>query len=518
MYPYQMPFIYRLIESVFKNKGRELTVLFARQCGKTEALCVAVAFICIFINLLTPAIPAYQERFEDGIWIGIFAPKGEQAQIDLRRIRKFLNNSFLNKLKLIVSADSSSKLEVYRETKDGKQTWFNIEAISASETSNIESKTLHLIIIEEAQDVTEHKILDEILPMGSATNATVVCIGTVGNNRWYFYNAIKRNEAKFPENHFDVDYRIPIKHNFANGDYEKYVEVQKRKHGYDSEFFKKKFRNIWTLELGQLFTYDSFWRTARKDVGWMEKCYDLPANTFLAAGLDVAKDPDETVLTIGTVDYQHGIFIDEDEAGYEPLKIIRYWETWTGVDFNQQKQEIKQTLKKFPLLKQSGCIAVDATGDRGAFTEWLEELGYYAVPVVFSAGANTGKGELCVKFVDAINAGHAYFAAAEEIVGTQDFYGQEDYKGDNLIKAKKEFRKFYNQCFDCEKEWKGNRLDLHHPKGVGYLDDFVDSWMLFIKAASEVNFIDFNELKPVGRQIKTAPLMDTIERINWDRV
>ena len=213
MFPYQLPFVYRLIKSIFQNIGAEITVLFARQCGKTEALCVAVAFICIFVPLFVSIIPGFAARFEEGIWIGIFAPKGEQAQIDLRRIRKFLDNDLLRKMNLKIAADSNSRLEVYRETEKGKQIWYHIEAISASETSNIESKTFHLIIIEEAQDVSERKILDEILPMGSATNATIILIGTVGNQRWYFYNAIKRKEANLPENHFEVDNRTPIKYN-----------------------------------------------------------------------------------------------------------------------------------------------------------------------------------------------------------------------------------------------------------------------------------------------------------------
>jgi len=516
LYSYQKPFALRLIQSVFNDIGAEITVLFARQCGKTETLCVTVAFICIFINMFRTVIPKLRERFEDGIWIGIFAPKAEQAQVDLRRIRKFLNNSVLSKFNLLVESDSYSRFEVYRETKKGKDIWFHLEAISASETSNIESKTFHLMIIEEAQDVTERKILDEILPMGAATNATVVLIGTVGNQRWYFYNACKRNEAHSPENAFNVDFRIPIACNFKDGAYKTYVEKQMRKHGYESEFFKKKFRNIWTLELGQLFTFDSFWRVARKDLDWMQSCSSLPDRVFLAAGLDVAKDPDETVLFIGTVDYDNGIWIDEDDDnGYEPLKIVRYMESWGGANFTEQKAEIKKTLERFPLLKK-GVIAVDATGDRGAFVEWLEDIGYTVEPVVFSAGVSTGKGELCVKFVDALNAGHLHFAAPESVIGSEDWHGKELDAVVQLIETIDQFRKFKSQAFDCEKEWKGNRLDLHHPAGVGYFDDYIDAWMLFNKAAGAIDYIDYSEIGMTGKII-TADLMKDIQQIDWDR-
>lgn len=518
LYPYQLPFSHRLIKSVIRNLGAELTILFARQSGKTETLCLAIAFLCIFINLLAVLIPKLKKIFDGGLLVGIFAPKAEQAQVDLRRIRNFLNDRVLSKLNLQIESDSYSKFEVYKKIDDVKQVWFSIEAISASETSNIESKTLDIIIIEEAQDVTDTKIKDEILPMGAARNATVILIGTVGNHRWYFYRACKRNEVTFPENHFDIDYRIPIKFNFRDGLYKKYVMKQMKLHGYESEFFKKKFRNIWTLELGQLFTYEKFWRCARKDLNWMNSCTVLPKQMCLAAGLDVAKDPDETVLTIGTVDFKNGIWVDEDdEDGFEPLRIVRYWESWTGINFLAQKSEIKRVLDRFPLLKSQGSIAVDATGDRGDFAPWLEDLGYDVIPVVFSTGVNTGKGELCNKFEDAVNGGFWFFAADENIIGSEHFYGKDYIHRDRTIVPHQQFEKFHKQSFDCEKEWKGNRLDLHAPKGVGYLDDYIDSAMLFNKAAKEIDFIDYNDLKVVGNDIVTADLMRDIEQIDWNK-
>ena len=507
---YQIPAAIRIIKAVWNDEGVEISLLFSRQSGKTEAVAFAVAFLAVFINLFWKIIPSFRQRFDDGFRVGIASPKGEQGEIDLQRIRRVLSDGVLKAMGFITPAfaDSNSKFEVHVRDGVGERVAFLIEAFSASETSNVESRTLDLIIYEEAQDITERKVQAEIEPMGAARNATRVYAGTVGFRRDQFYKVCKRNAARFPENHFEVPYSVPIRENFRNGAYEKYVQGIIATHGEDSEYFRMKFKNEWILEKGHPFNEVSFRKIVDFKQSWLEAIHILPEGVFPVAGLDVARDVDETVLGIGLADFRR---IDYARGILYPDLWLVFAATWQGINYDGQFQEINSLIRRrFPILISEGTIAIDATGDRGNMTDRFLNDGYNAIGMVFSAGANTGKGLLCQQFLDQVNTGHFFVAGDEATVGTEFFHNFRVPPGKPIAPMRPEFKKLKDQFIGLVREYKGNRLDLHAEKGEH--DDFPDMAMLLIHAARNMEYVNFDDLRGTGEQNEMAHLIQEVRR------
>ena len=507
---YQIPSALRIIKSVWNDEGVEISLLFSRQSGKTEAVAFAVAFLAIFINLFWNVIKKFQQRFDDGFRVGIASPKGEQGEIDLQRIRHVLSDPVLKAFGFVTPAfaDSNSKFEVKIRDKMGERTAFLIEAFSASETSNVESRTLDVIIYEEAQDITEKKVQAEIEPMGAARNATRVYAGTVGFRRDQFYKVCKRNTARHPENHFEIAYEIPIRENFRNGAYKKYVQGIIATHGDESEYFRMKFRNEWILEKGHPFSERSFRKIVDFRRAWQGQLFMLPEGIFPVAGLDVARDIDESVLGIGLADFRK---VNYDLGILYPDVTLLFAATWQGINYDAQFQEINRLIRsQFPVLFTDGTIAIDATGDRGNMTERFENEGYYTIGMVFSAGVQTGKGLLCQQFIDQVNTEHFFVTGDEATVGTEFFYNYKIPAGKMIIPMRTEFKKLKNQFIGLVREYRGNRLDLHAEKGEH--DDFPDMAMLLVHAARNMEYVDFSDLKASGKKAETMDLMEQVRK------
>ena len=86
LYPYQQEFASRIFQSLVLNDGAEITGLFSRQSGKTETLSVVATGAMIMLPLLARELPLL-EKYKDGIWIGLFAPRGEQAYTTYSRTK-----------------------------------------------------------------------------------------------------------------------------------------------------------------------------------------------------------------------------------------------------------------------------------------------------------------------------------------------------------------------------------------------------------------------------------------------
>ena len=68
-------------------------------------------------------------------------------------------------------------------------------AVSASDQSNIEGLTFDVIVLDEAQKITDYTWSERILPMGGATNSKMVKIGTP-KFRNHFYQSLEGQASK----------------------------------------------------------------------------------------------------------------------------------------------------------------------------------------------------------------------------------------------------------------------------------------------------------------------------------
>ena len=113
--------------------------------------------------------------------VGIFTPRQQQAEVSIGRLSTFcqmnedkLNHKIVKLTKDKVMLDNGSY----------------VAAVSASDQSNIEGLTFDIICLDEAQKVSDYTWSERIVPMGGATNAKLIKIGTP-KTRNHFYDAVE---------------------------------------------------------------------------------------------------------------------------------------------------------------------------------------------------------------------------------------------------------------------------------------------------------------------------------------
>lgn len=158
LYPYQEPFAKRIIESIIANDGDEITALFSRQSGKTEAVSCVLGGLMVILPILAKLMPENEhlQQFKDGVLIGIFAPSKDQAHTAFTRLKQRLTS---RNAKLILS---DPEIAVDFESEKGNPIVLTNGSLcrmsTAAKQSQIESKTYHILWIDETQDVDDMKL------------------------------------------------------------------------------------------------------------------------------------------------------------------------------------------------------------------------------------------------------------------------------------------------------------------------------------------------------------------------
>ena len=123
--------------------------------------------------------------------IGIFTPRVQQAEVNVGRVAIFyqMNEERLNN-KLIKC--NKQKIELSNGSF--------VMAVSGSDQSNIEGLTFDVIVLDEAQKISDYTWSERIMPMGGATNAKMIKIGTP-KTRNHFYKSFQIDEEN-PRNNW----------------------------------------------------------------------------------------------------------------------------------------------------------------------------------------------------------------------------------------------------------------------------------------------------------------------------
>jgi len=220
-YAYQKVFAQRIIESILANDGETITALFSRQAGKTQC----VADVAVGLAVILPVLANYCPHdprlhpFTSGFKVGVFAPIQETAQISFDRMRLLIGTEEAQ----AILSDPEFSVGLLRDRSDELKfdTGSEVRARSASPDSNIEGRTYHLVVIDEAQSVSRYKVEKDIRPMLASTNGSLVKIGTAGESRGGFHTDIQYNIKRYQEDkhakrsHFEFDYQQIIKEKTA---------------------------------------------------------------------------------------------------------------------------------------------------------------------------------------------------------------------------------------------------------------------------------------------------------------
>lgn len=375
------------------------------------------------------------------IRIGIFSPQREQAKTDFDRLKQQLAHITQ------VTGDWSeqeSNANTLRISNGAECYIFPV-----TQTSNPESKTLDLIIVEEAQGLNDRKFSNAIRPMGASTNAPIIFIGTAGFQICYFYRLLQRQK------NLTFAYDEVIKQRRAvyelTGDsshlnYEVFVNSEKVKFGEDSDEFAVPYSLKWRLGGGQFMTSEQL-ETLN---GGYSRVYQEKTSPCYA-GIDTAKFPDATVVTV-----IRSLQIKNSEGQtIDKKKQLINWLRLRGDNYQDQFDIAYDFLKHYNIR----ALAIDSTG-QGDFmpdmferhTEWRDEnSGLYRVK--FSSVSK-----------DAIYKN--LLVTIQNLLTT-------------IPKIEtKESEEFKQQMLDLQKEHKGQLLSCHHPDSPDAHDDYPDSWAL----------------------------------------
>lgn len=441
-------------DDIRKLKLVELPVEISRQAGKTTAVVYTAEFIMTWLSVY----------FETPIHIGIFAPQIEQARTDFDVLK-----IALRRVKDMVVVDEQTERDI-KERENAKTLVLpdgsSCYIAPVTKTSHPESKTLHLMIFEESQDLDDKIVKESIWPIGSTTNAPRIYLGTAGTRLCYFRTlgmgegAIKLYYDKIVEQRRQV-YELTgeIKHLI----YEQTVKQEIEKHGLESDEIQRPYFGKWLIGSGQFTTEEEL------DALVTERAltyHDKHSDCF--AGIDTAKHPDKTVATILRWNKK-----------LKKKEIIN-WLTLRGENYQDQFEVIKGFLSKYKVL----AVAIDSTG-QGDFmpdmfennTEWTDEdSGLYRVKF-----SQVSKDQLYKNLKVTI----------KELLTTLP---------DLRIKSGGDFRQ---EMLDLQQEYKGQFLSVSHPDDANAHDDYPDSWALaewaFAKYMENnqisIDFIDYGPTK-----------------------
>lgn len=457
LHPYQKPLAKRMIESVLINDGEEITALASRQSGKSETVADVVATLMVLLPRLARMYPDLLGKFRDGIWVGMFAPI--QSQVETlygRTVSRLTSEQALSVLGDPEIDDTPTKTPGIVKNIKLKNSGSTLMMMTANPRAKIESKSFHLIIIDECQDADDFVVSKSIAPMGAYYNATLVKTGTPTTSKNNFYRAIQLNKRRqsagrnIRQNHFQWDWKDVAK---FNTNYEKFIKKEMLRIGEDSDEFQLSYNCKWLLERGMFITtsvMDDLGDTSSEIV---KSWHRSP----VVVGIDPARKMDSTVVTVVWVDWDR-----PDEYGYYDHRILNWMEI-QGDDWEDQYFQIVNFLENYDVM----AIAVDTNGVGDAVADRMKILMPRAEVVALSSSpAEQSK----------------RWKHMQALIQRQMISWPAHAKTRRL----RSWKRFYQQMTDAEVKYKGPNFLVEAPDEAHAHDDYVDSLSLACSLTQEL--------------------------------
>jgi len=445
LHPYQKPLARRIMESVIIGDGKSITALASRQSGKSETVADTVATLMILLPLLSKIYPDLLGKFKDGIWVGLFAPTEGQAETLFgRTVTRLTSERALEVLGDPEIDDAAARIGGVTRQIKLKKLGSTITMMTANPRAKIESKSFHLVVIDECQEADDFVVAKSISPMLAYYAGTMVKTGTPTTSKNNFYNAIQLNRREQTarakrQNHFQWDWRDVAK---VNPNYDKFIKQEMLRIGEDSDEFQMSYNCKWLLERGMFVTAN-----ALDDLGdTSQELVKVWHKTPVVVGIDPARKMDSTVVTVVWVDWDR-----PDEFGYFDHRVLN-WLELQGDDWEEQYFQIVNFLSNYDVL----AIGVDANGVGDAVAQRLKILMGRAevIPLTSSQSEQSGR-----------------FKHLQALIQRQAL----TYPSHAKTRRLRVWKRFYQQMTDAEVQYRGNSFTVAAPKEAYAHDDFVDS-------------------------------------------
>jgi len=480
LYDYQTKLIRRVIQALLLDEGEELTVLMSRQSGKSEAIASLLAGISIILPLLAEQGIKEAEDFRKGIMIGIFAPSLDQVATTYHRALDMLKatrgKEILNDPEINEKLVRKSELRLLNGSF--------VKGQSGAKQSQIESKSYHLIIVEEAQDMDTVKVRKSIHPMLAAYNGTVVKVGTANKKKSDFYETIVRNRARSVatgnQTHFQFDYKEVIKdkikaHKLSKLSfhlkYAKFIKSEIRRIGIESEEFRMSYGVEFMLDRGMFMTESLFDSVTDKKL----KTYTKDTKSYVSIGIDIGKSHATTVITAVKVDLDN-----PDDFGNCNKSILNWYEL--KGNYEEQFWRLEEIFGRFNVVK----VTMDSTGVGDSFTDRVK-ANFTDLLVEGFKFSLKSKSDLYKHLDNEIKVGRLKFPGEKQSISTE------------------KYKRFKVQMLGLEKDWKGAFLSVHKAEGRYTRDDYGDSLALAVWGAKDNITFEIEEDRGLIHHKKKRP-------------
>jgi hypothetical protein len=447
LHPYQIAPARRMIESVLINDGEEVTILMSRQSGKSETVADVVAALLVLLPQLAARYPDFEnlKKFRRGFWVGIFAPTDEQADTIFSRIVSRLTSD--HAMDILLDPELDELPEGRGKLVKLKKSGSFCRMQTAHPRAKIESKSYHLLIVDEAQHADEHVVRKSIHPMGAYYNASLVKLGTPDVKKGDFYKAIQLNKRRqtkrgAKQNHFEYDWKACAKY---NPNYRKYVTKELQRLGEDSDEFRLSYALEWLLERGMFVTQSVMEELSDPKMDLVKSWFKSP----VLVGIDPARKIDSTVVTVVWVDWDR-----PDEFGYYDHRILN-WLELHGDDWEEQYYQICNFLQYYDVLG----IGVDSQGVGDAVAERLKRL----IPRAEVHALRSNRPDQSERWK------HLMELIQRRMVA---------WPGSARARRTKVHQRYMQQMQDLEKHYEGPHLLARAPEEAEAHDDYPDSLAL----------------------------------------
>lgn len=457
LHPYQKPLARRIIESVIINDGEEITALASRQSGKTETVSDTLSTLMVILPLLAKIYPDLLGRFKDGLWVGMFAPTESQAEtLFSRTVTRLTSERAQEVLGDPEIDDVAAKVGGVTRMIRLKKLGSTLTMMTANPRAKIESKSFHVVVIDECQEADDFVVSKSISPMLAYYAGTMIKTGTPTTSKNNFYRSIQLNKRRATargarQNHYQWDWRDVAK---VNENYAKFIKKEMLRIGEDSDEFQMSYNCKWLLERGMFVTSSVLDELGDKSQEIVKVWHKTP----VVVGIDPARKMDSTVVTVVWVDWDR-----PDEFGYYDHRVLN-WLELQGDDWEEQYFQIVNFLNNYDVL----AIGVDSNGVGDAVAQRLKILMPRAevIPLTSSPTEQSKR----YKHLQALIQRRmlAYPAHAK-------------------TKRLRIWKQFYQQLTDAEVQYKGPNFTVAAPKENYAHDDFVDS--LAIACAMTVDLV-----------------------------
>ena len=442
---YQKPLARRIIESVIINDGEEITALASRQSGKSETVADVVATLMILLPRLAKLYPDLLGKFKDGLWVGLFAPTESQAETLFgRTVTRLTSERAIEIMDDPEIDDNAARVGGVTRQIKLKNSGSTITMMTANPRAKIESKSFHLVVIDECQEADDFVVSKSISPMLAYYAGTMVKTGTPTTSKNNFYRAIQLNKRRetgrgAKQNHFQWDWREVAK---VNLNYEKFIRKEMLRIGEESDEFQMSYNCKWLLERGMFVTSSTMERLGDTSSELVKSWHKTP----VVVGVDPARKTDSTVVTVVWVDWDR-----PDEFGYFDHRVLN-WLEMVGDDWEEQYFQIVNFLENYDVL----AVGVDANGVGDAVAQRLKLLLPRAevMPVTSSPSEQSKRWK------------HLQALIQREMIS---------WPAHAKTRRLRTWKRFTQQMTDAEVQFKGPNFLVAAPDEAYAHDDYVDS-------------------------------------------